>query len=232
MVMLKRLEEAEAAGDRIYGVIRAVAVNNDGRTPGPASPNFQAQKEVMQQALQRSGYHAADISYIEANGSGTEVTDLLELKAISEVYRNGLTTPCSLGCIKPNIGHPLCAEGMAGLIKVLLMLHHREQVPFLSGQEPMRHYDLSSSPFEFSRARRSWNGSPVVAGINCFADGGTNVHVIVTMGTEVHNLSHTREPLPLPHLQHKKISAPEAHHNSYTPKEGKGFWKKVHPAGK
>ncbi|WP_160717040.1 type I polyketide synthase [Chitinophaga solisilvae] len=198
MVMLKRLEDAEAAGDRIYGVIRAVAVNNDGRTPGPASPNLQAQKEVMQQALQRSGYDATDISYIEANGSGTEVTDLLELKAIGEVYRNGLKVPCGLGCIKPNIGHPLCAEGMAGLIKVLLMLHHREQVPFLSGQQAMRHYDLSASPFEFSRERRSWNASPAVAGLNCFADGGTNVHVIVTTGTDIRQLSHTREPLPLP----------------------------------
>ncbi|NSL86228.1 SDR family NAD(P)-dependent oxidoreductase [Chitinophaga sp. Mgbs1] len=231
MVMLKRMEDAEAAGDRIYGVIRAVAVNNDGRTPGPASPNLQAQKEVMQQALQRSGYHATDISYIEANGSGTEVTDLLELKAIGEVYRNGLKVPCGLGCIKPNIGHPLCAEGMAGLIKVLLMLYHREQVPFLSGQQAMRHYDLSASPLEFSRERRSWNASPAVAGLNCFADGGTNVHVIVTTGTDIRQLSHTREPLPLPVPQHQETGSTAAHHNGHTSGGGKGFWKKRYTAG-
>ncbi|WP_160717059.1 SDR family NAD(P)-dependent oxidoreductase [Chitinophaga solisilvae] len=198
MVMLKRVEDAEASGDHIYGVIRAVAVNNDGRTAGPASPNLQAQKAVMQEALQRSGYRATDITYIEANGSGTEVTDLLELKAVSEVYRNGLKVPCGLGCIKPNIGHPLCAEGMAGLIKVLLMLHHREQVPFLSGQQAMRYYDFTSSPFEFSREHRSWAAAPAVAGLNCFADGGTNVHVIITTGTDIRNGSGTRQPLPLP----------------------------------
>jgi acyl transferase domain-containing protein len=78
----------------------------------------------------------------------------------------------------PNIGHPLCAEGIASFIKAVLMLHHRQTVPFLSAQEPMQHYDFASSPFRFTR-RNGSTASPGVIAINCFADGGTNAHVIL-----------------------------------------------------
>ncbi|PSL48188.1 ketoacyl-synthetase-like protein [Chitinophaga niastensis] len=220
MLVVKRLADAQAAGDRVYGVIKSVAVNNDGRTAGPASPNLQAQKEVMLQGLIRSGYQPGDISYIEANGSGSAVTDLLELKAIEEVYRSAKGATCMLGSIKPNIGHPLCAEGMAGLIKVLLMLHHKEIVPFLSGQQPMLHYDIGHSPFSFCRERTSWDISPAVAGINCFADGGTNVHVIVSAAPAANTDGVTRNPLPLPLMQRRPVrnSVVTPHVKAYTEK--------------
>nr|WP_269822512.1 beta-ketoacyl synthase N-terminal-like domain-containing protein [Dictyobacter vulcani] len=133
MVLVKTVRQAQQDGDRIYAVIKATAVNNDGRTAGPATPNLQAQKEVMQTALARSGKRAEEISYVEANGSGSMVTDLIELKAIQAVYGGCGMRPLGLGSIKPNIGHPLCAEGIASLIKVVLMLQQRQQVPFLSG---------------------------------------------------------------------------------------------------
>src|SRR5262249_51162206 len=143
------------------------------------APNMQAQRAVMQAALAKSGKTPQEIGYIEVNGSGSEVTDLLELKAIEAVYRSHSKEPCYLGSMKPNIGHPLCAEGIASFIKVVLMLHHRQAVPFLSALEPMTHYDLAASSFRFHRSTSDWEQSPRLAAINCFADGGTNAHVLL-----------------------------------------------------
>lgn len=195
MVWLKPLNRARQDGDRIYAVLKATAVNNDGRTPSPAAPNYQAQRDVIRAALDRSGKTAEDITYVEVSGSGSEVTDILELKAIQAEYRARPGSTCELGSMKPNIGHPLCAEGLASLIKVALMLHHRTSVPFLSGEEPMAHYDLDSSPFRFARSADAWTTPTVTAAINCFADGGTNAHVILeTAGAH----TSVRQPQPVP----------------------------------
>lgn len=202
VVLLKTVEQARKDGDRIYAVVKALAVNSDGRTAGPAAPNPESQKEIMQTVLRRSGKKPDDITYIEANGSGSEVTDLLELRAIQSVYRSSGAAPCGLGSVKPNIGHPLCAEGIAGFIKVVLMLHHRKLVPFLSGEVPMNHYDIGSSPFYFCREAGEWAG-PRAAAINCFADGGTNSHAILEAWEE--QAPAGREPLPAPALQRHSI---------------------------
>ena len=213
LVWLKPAEAALNAGDTIYALIKAVAVNNDGRTASPASPNFQAQRDVMRMALERSGKRPEDISYVEVNGSGSEVTDLLELKALEAEYRPSNGAVCELGSMKPNIGHPLCAEGIASFIKVVLMLHNRSNVPFLSADEPMSHYDFASSPFRFSRQLTRWDKRSVTAAINCFADGGTNVHAILETCRESSARS-TRTPRPSPRLERTNVStapsAPEA----------------------
>ncbi|WP_412080952.1 amino acid adenylation domain-containing protein [Streptomyces sp. MCL20-2] len=203
-VILKRLDQAEADGDRVLAVLNGIAVNNDGRTAGPATPNLDAQKEVMAEALARSGHGPQDVGWIEVNGSGTTVTDLLELKAIEAVYGAGATRPVALGSVKPNIGHPLAAEGMAAFIKVVLMLHHGEQVPFGSGQEPLDHFDLTASPLYFPRGtRRPWPQSAELAAINCFADGGTNAHVVLAPSPAGRH--GTRQPLPEPVLNRRIV---------------------------
>lgn len=209
LVLLKTVEQAVADGDHIYAVIKALAINNDGRTAGPATPNFLAQKDVMKTALAKSGKLPQEISYVEANGSGSEVTDLLELKAIQSVYRPISTSPLGLGSIKPNIGHPLCAEGIASFIKVVMMLHYRQVVPFLSGEHPMNHYDLEKSPFHFCRHTDAI-AIPYTAAINCFADGGTNVHLILDAWEELASRQIKRNVLPPPalsrhHVQGTKI---------------------------
>jgi polyketide synthase PksM len=200
MVLLKTVPQALQDGDQIYAVIKALTINNDGRTAGPATPNLQTQKEVMQRALAKSGKKPGDISYIEANGSGSQVTDLLELKAIQSIYRSSTRVPCGLGSMKPNIGHPLCAEGIASFIKVVLMLQHGQWVPFLSGQQPMKHFDLESSPFYFCRKLTEWTTTPRIAAINCFADGGTNAHVILQAWEDPDSRPVKRHPLPPPQL--------------------------------
>lgn len=199
MVLLKNLDNALRDGDEIYAVIKGLAINNDGRTAGPATPNLQAQKDVLLRALQKSGRNAREISYIEANGSGTEVTDLLELKAIQAVYRAESGLPLGMGSMKPNIGHPLCAEGIASFIKVVLMLYNKGLVPFLSGEQPMTHYDIGSSPFYFCREFTPWEGIRRIAAINCFADGGTNAHVILEAWEREEHAT-VRKPLPYPEL--------------------------------
>ncbi len=207
MVWLKTVDQALRDGDSIYAVVKGLAVNNDGRTAGPAAPNLQAQKEVMQAALARSGKRAEEVEYIEVNGSGTEVTDLLELKAIEAVYRPDSSVRIELGSMKPNIGHPLCAEGIASFIKCVLMLQHGRRVPFLSAREPMAHYRWEKSPFEFSRALSAAGEGPAVVAINCFADGGTNVHAILETWRERRLEAAVHKPIAPQALQRIDVRA-------------------------
>ncbi len=201
MVWLKTVDQALRDQDCIYALIKGLAINNDGQTAGPAAPNVQAQKEVMLAALAQSGRGPGEIGHIEVNGSGTEVTDLLELRAIEAVYRPEGSAPCELGSMKPNIGHPLCAEGIASFLKAVLMLHHRQRVPFLSAQQPMRHYNFATSPFRFARTLSEVGDAPKVVGINCFADGGTNAHVILEAWEEAASREILHRPVPTPRLR-------------------------------
>ncbi|MFF0854551.1 amino acid adenylation domain-containing protein [Streptomyces sp. NPDC003280] len=205
VVVLKPLAAARAAGDRVLAVLRGIAVNNDGRTAGPATPNLQAQKAVMTEALARSGHAPGDIGWVETNGTGAAVTDLLELKAIDGVYGAAATrsSPVALGSVKPNIGHPLAAEGIAAFIKVVLMLHHRTQVPFRSGQQPLPHFDLDASALYFPREAAPWPAAAEAAALNCFADGGTNAHLLLAPAPADHLAART--PLPGPPLDRRTV---------------------------
>ncbi|WP_276736064.1 type I polyketide synthase [Bacillus sp. (in: firmicutes)] len=205
MVLVKTVSQALEDGDSIYAVIKAAAVNNDGRTAGPSSPNLEAQKDVMQTALEKSGKKPEEISYLEANGSGSTVTDLLELKAIQSIYRSGSKSPLGLGSVKPNIGHPLCAEGIASLIKVALMLKHRQLVPFLSGDQHMPHFDIEETDLYFCKSQSDWRETTPAAAINCFADGGTNAHLIVEAWKDSAERPIRRKPLPLPELNRQPV---------------------------
>lgn len=178
VIYLKSLDQAVEDKDDIYAVIKGIGVNNDGRTMGPATPNLQAQKSVIEKALRNSGKLKNNIEYIECNGSGSEITDLLELKVIDDIYGHH-NKKISIGCTKPNIGHTLCAEGIAALIKVTLMIKNRKIVPFISGNTPMKHFNINESSFEFIRDTTSWESENHTVALNCFADGGTNVHLIL-----------------------------------------------------
>ncbi|WP_446476152.1 amino acid adenylation domain-containing protein [Bacillus velezensis] len=206
MVLLKTVSQAIEDGDSIYAVVKAASVNNDGRTAGPATPSLEAQKSVMKTALEKSGKQPEDITHIEANGSGTVVTDLLELKAIQSVYRSKDAGPLGIGSVKPNIGHPLCAEGIASFIKVVLMLKEKSFIPFLSGEHENTHFDREKANIQFSRTLADWPSPIPAAGINCFADGGTNAHVIVEAWQEDEGRPIKRHPLTPPALNKRLIS--------------------------
>jgi polyketide synthase PksN len=184
VVLLKRLSDAIKDGNQIYGVIKAIAENNDGQTLGPGSPNMNAQKQVMQEALTISGKQPAEIGYIEVNGGGSPVVDSIEIKALSEVYNlgNRALASCVIGSVKPNIGHLLLTSGLAGFIRCVLSVHHKQIPPFLSAVEPFAYYDFSSSRIDLNRKVIDWKvepGKKRLAAQNSFPDGGTNCHLLI-----------------------------------------------------
>lgn len=185
VVLLKRVEDAVADGDHIYGVIRGFAMNNDGSDKvGFIAPSVRGQKNVITEALGISGFDPGSISYIETHGTGTPLGDPMEVRALSEAYgNNGL--PCALASVKTNVGHLNSAAGAAGLIRAMLSLEHRMLTPLLNFEKPNPEIDFAATRFFPNTELRSWSTSPLRAGISSFGLGGTNAHVIVEEAPEV-----------------------------------------------
>lgn len=183
-VVLKRLADALADGDAIYAVLRGVAMNNDGDTKvGYVSPSVSGQAAVITQALAFAGLRASDVSFIEAHGTGTPLGDPVEFAALRQVFTDAGAArgSCALGSVKTNIGHLNVAAGVAGLIKTVLALRHRELPPTRYFEQPNPELELHTSPFYVNRELRPWSGhAPRIAGVSSFGVGGTNVHVLVS----------------------------------------------------
>ncbi|MFJ5812194.1 SDR family NAD(P)-dependent oxidoreductase [Streptomyces sp. NPDC093093] len=181
-VMLKPLTDAERDGDRIWGVVRGTAVNHGGRGSALPVPRSEAQAAVVRAALADAGLAPADISLIETHGTATRLGDPIEIAALTEVFGGDpdRTGPCHLGTVKGNIGHLEPAAGLAGLLKVLLSLRHREIPPVAGFETPSSHLDLSTGPFVIPVAPQPWiSDGPRRAGISAFGMGGTNAHIVV-----------------------------------------------------
>lgn len=188
LVLLKRLPDAQRDGDQILGVIRGTAVNQDGRTSGITAPNGEAQQKCIRSALEAARLNVDDVSYIEAHGTGTPLGDPIELMALEQTFqsRSDSQPPIRVGSVKANIGHTETASGIAGLIKVLLMLKNAEipaQANFKSINSAVR---LNSKRIRVADQSEPWNGNSngqLVAGVSSFGFGGTNTHLIVEKGT-------------------------------------------------
>ena len=184
VVVLKRLTDALAAGDSIQAVIRGSAVNNDGTLKVAfTAPSLSGQAEVITEALANAGVEADTISYIEAHGTGTALGDPIEVAALTQVFganleRNG---GIPIGSVKTNIGHPNTAAGMAGLLKTILALKHREIPPSLHFEQPNPRINFGASPFYVNTQLTSWptNSTPRRAGVSSFGMGGTNAHMVL-----------------------------------------------------
>ena len=126
MVVLKRLSEAESAGDRIWAVVRGSAVNQDGASAGLTVPSGPAQERVIGEALSRAGLAPSEVDYLEAHGTGTELGDPVEAHAAASAYGRGRDEdrPLLIGSVKTNVGHLEAAAGIAGLVKVVLSMRH------------------------------------------------------------------------------------------------------------
>ncbi|MBM4093251.1 MAG: polyketide synthase, partial [Planctomycetes bacterium] len=138
MIVLKRLSDALEHGDRVLAVIRGTAVNHDGRSSGLTVPNPAAQEQLLRRALDAAGLQPDDVDYIEAHGTGTALGDPIEMAALGAVF-GGRDRPLWVGSLKTNIGHLEGAAGIAGLIKTVLALQHRELPPHLHFREPNPH---------------------------------------------------------------------------------------------
>lgn len=186
VVILKRLEDALASGDRVLALIRGSAVNQDGRSSGITAPNGAAQESVIRAALASAGVAATDIDYVEAHGTGTGLGDPIEAHALRAVLGQGRTLdhPLIVGSVKTNVGHMEAAAGVTGLIKVVLSLQHERIPPHLHFERLNPHIDWDGFPVHVPAQGRSWNRGARrrLAGVSSFGFSGTNAHVVVEEG--------------------------------------------------
>ena len=195
-LLLKPLSKAVADGDHIYAVIRGAAVNHGGRTKSLGAPNPILEAEVIRRALSAANIPPETVGYIEAHGTGTALGDPVEINALKMAFTklSGDSAPpadrsphCGLGSVKSNIGHLESAAGIAGLIKVILALHHREIPPTINFQELNPFIELGGSPFFIEHQLRPWQqlldktGAPLPrrAGVSSFGFGGVNAHIVL-----------------------------------------------------
>ena len=184
VVVLKRLSQALADGDRVLAVIRGAAVNHDGRSSGLTAPNGPAQQEVIRRALSAAGVAPSEVGYLEAHGTGTALGDVIEVQALGAVLGEGRPRdrPLVLGTIKTNLGHTEGAAGVAGLLKAVLVLERERIPPHLHlvepnpmipwGELPVRVAPREGLPWGASGARR-------IVGVSSFGISGTNAHLIL-----------------------------------------------------
>ncbi len=196
MVVLKRLSDAERDGDRIYAVIKGLGASSDGRSKGLTAPNPAGQVRAVERAYAKAGVEPKTVGYVEAHGTGTAVGDVVEVNAISDVFRGRGAVPGSvaIGSVKSMIGHTKCAAGLAGLINATLALHHRILPPTLGVVTPNPKLDLVDGPFRVLDTPQPWlapaDGQPRRAGVSAFGFGGTNFHAVLE--------AYDRDPTPPP----------------------------------
>ena len=183
VVLIKPLARAQADGDPIYALIRGTAVTQDGHTNGITVPNEAAQERVMRLAYQRAGISPRQIQYVEAHGTGTPIGDPIEARAIGTVLSTGRpeTEQCIISSVKANIGHLEAAAGVAGLIKTVLALKHRQIPPHLHFHHPNPNIPFDELQLRIPTTLEAWPATdgPALAGVNSFGFGGTNAHVVL-----------------------------------------------------
>ena len=182
VIVMKRLEDAERDGDRIYAVIKGVGSSSDGRGAGLTAPRPEGQLNALRRAYDRAGTSPSEVGLIEGHGTGTVVGDRTEVMALSEFFAENEAERqgCALGSVKSMIGHTKCAAGVAGLIKASLALHHKVLPPTLGVSEPNPRANFCDSPFYVNTEARPWVSEHLRhAGVSAFGFGGINFHVVL-----------------------------------------------------
>ncbi|WP_370227186.1 SDR family NAD(P)-dependent oxidoreductase [Cognatishimia sp.] len=184
VVVLRRMADALADNDHIWGVIRATAVNNDGSDKaGYLAPSVDGQAGAIAEAHGLADISADTIDYVECHGTGTYLGDPIEVAALTEAFRETTDEAgfCRIGSVKTNIGHLDTAAGAASLIKTALSLHNKQLPPSLGYEAPNPAIDFDTSPFKVNDRLNDWvsHKGPRRAGVNSLGVGGTNAHVVV-----------------------------------------------------
>ena len=184
ILVLKRLSEAARDGDRIWSVIRSVALNQDGTTSGLTVPSADAQERCIEEALRRAGLQPSDIDYLEAHGTGTEVGDPIEARATAAAYGKGRgpDRPLVMGSVKTNIGHLEAAAGVAGVIKTVLAMRRRTIPKHLHFRNPSPQIEWDRIPVKVAADRMEWphrSDRRPRAGVSGFGWSGTNAHLLL-----------------------------------------------------
>ena len=189
VLLMQTLGDALAQDNRIYGILKGSAVNHGGKAASITAPRVQAQRSVILDACRDAEINPETITYLEAHGTGTSLGDPIEVEAASQAYRQHTQKQhyCHISSVKTNIGHLEAAAGIAGAIKVLLMMRHR-QIPAilnLKTLNPIIPFD--GSPFKVPRELTAWepardtagNLLPLRAGVSSFGFGGANAHCLL-----------------------------------------------------
>lgn len=195
VIFIKKLADAQAAGDQIYAVVRSVAVNHGGRANTLTSPNVKAQSQLLKTAYRKAGIDPSSVGYIEAHGTGTPLGDPIEINGLKSAFGSMYTEDnlvvvpgqCGVGSVKTNIGHLELAAGIAGIIKVVLQLKHKMLVRSLHCDQLNQYIKLENSPFFVVDKAILWkpfidsfgNTLPRRGGISSFGFGGVNAHAVL-----------------------------------------------------
>ena len=187
VVVLKRLSEALRDGDRVQAVIRATAVNHDGRSNGIMAPNGEAQRAVLEEAYRRAGVSAAAVQYVELHGTGTPLGDPIEAQALVDVLGVGRNADqaCLVGSLKSNVGHTEAAAGVGGVIKTVLAMRRGVIPPTANFQSLNPMIPFAGTPFRVVQTVEAWpvgdasKNAPYLAGVSGFGFGGTNAHLVL-----------------------------------------------------
>ena len=210
--VLKRLSDAVAAGDRIYGVIAGIGLSND-RGANLLAPHSEGQLRAMRSAYEEAGWRPSDVDLIECHATGTPVGDSVEIASLRQLWQDEVSSPgqCVIGGVKSNIGHLLTGAGAAGLMKVLFALKHQTLPPTANYETPAPALNEVHSPFRVLRAAEPWrsrsDGRPAAdksaveqtippiprrATVNAFGFGGINAHLLVEEFIDVSNRDSVR----------------------------------------
>ncbi|WP_435213362.1 SDR family NAD(P)-dependent oxidoreductase [Streptomyces sp. bgisy034] len=183
-LILKRLSDALADGDRVHAVVRGTAVNHGGRSNGYTVPTPRAQGAVVADALRAARVDARTVTYVEAHGTGTALGDPVEVEGLKRAFAEYTddTGFCALGSVKSNLGHLEAAAGVCGITKVVLQFAHRTLVPTLHSEPVNPKLNLATTPFYPQRTTGPWHatdGTPRRAAVSSFGAGGANGHVVL-----------------------------------------------------
>jgi polyketide-type polyunsaturated fatty acid synthase PfaA len=185
MMLLKRLEDAERDGDRIYATIKGIGASSDGRYKSIYAPRLEGQTKALRRAYKQADCAPSSIKLMEAHGTGTVAGDPVEFAALKEVFgeNRASVSQIALGSVKSQIGHTKAAAGTASLVKTALALYHKLLPPTINITKPNPVFELETSPFYLNTETRPWikpKGSiPRRAGVSAFGFGGTNYHVVL-----------------------------------------------------
>ena len=188
MMALKRLDDAERDGDRVYAVIKGIGSASDGRANSVYAPLPEGQARALRRAYQVAGFGPDTVELVEAHGTGTKAGDVAEFAGLKLAFNESRSEGraaqadqwCALGTVKSQIGHTKAAAGAAGMFKAVMALHHKVLPPTIKVDRPNPKLEIDKSPFYLNTQRRPWirdASHPRRAAVSSFGFGGSNFHV-------------------------------------------------------